>query len=77
MNILITGASGHIGSNLIKYLASNYKIFGIYRMNVRKVAENPDSTFTPIPATITPAGLELDPDTPENLDSSQTDQVKI
>ncbi len=45
-------------------------IFGIYRMNVRKVAENPDSTFTPIPATITPAGLELDPDTPENLDNT-------
>ena len=46
-------------------------IFGIYRMNVRKVVENPDSTFTPIPATITPAGLELDPDTPENLDNTQ------
>ncbi len=46
-------------------------IFGIYRMNVRKVVENPDSTFTPIPATITPAGLELDPDTPENLDNAQ------
>ena len=29
---------------------------------------NPDSTFTPVPATITPAGLELDPDTPEKLD---------
>ena len=46
-------------------------IFGIYRMNVRKVADNPDSTFTPVPATITPAGLELDPDTPENLDNIQ------
>ena len=30
--------------------------------------DNPDSTFTPVPATITPAGLELDPDTPANLD---------
>ena len=33
-------------------------------MAVRKVAENPDNTFTPLPRNITPAGLELDPDTP-------------
>ncbi len=45
-------------------------IFAVYRMNVRKVIDNPDSTFTPIPATITPAGLELDPDTPANLDNN-------
>ncbi len=50
-------------------------VFGIYRMNVRKVIENPDSTFTPIPATITPAGLELDPDTPENLDSNEMKNI--
>ena len=37
--------------------------FGLYRMRVRNTVENPDSTFTPVPATITPAGLELDPDT--------------
>ena len=46
-------------------------IFGLHRMRVRKSAENPDSTFTPMPATITPAGLELDPDTPETLDTNQ------
>tara|TARA_Y100001970_G_scaffold294032_1_gene446072 strand:+ start:4348 stop:5637 length:1290 start_codon:yes stop_codon:yes gene_type:complete len=46
-------------------------LFGIYRMNVRRVVENPDSTFTAVPATITPAGLELDPDTPADLMSSQ------
>ncbi len=46
-------------------------IFGIHRMRVRKTAENPDSTFTPMPATITPAGLELDPDTPETLENTQ------
>ena len=51
-------------------------IFGVYRMNVRKVAENPDSTFTPIPPTINPAGLELDPDTPANLDINQTEQAE-
>ena len=42
--------------------------FGLYRMKVRDTVENPDSTFTPVPATITPAGLELDPDTPATLD---------
>ena len=45
--------------------------FGIYRMKVREVANNPESTFTPIPATITPAGLQLDPDTPANLDNKK------
>ena len=49
-------------------------IFGLHRMRVRETAENPDSTFTPMPATITPAGLELDPDTPETLDNQQTQQ---
>ena len=47
-------------------------IFGIYRMKVRDSVDNPDSTFTPVPATITPAGLELDPDTPANLDNNKT-----
>ncbi len=49
-------------------------IFGLHRMRVRKTAENPDSTFTPMPATITPAGLELDPDTPETLDNQHNQQ---
>ncbi len=44
-------------------------IFGIHRMKVRDAAINPDSTFTPVPATITPAGLELDPDAPANLEN--------
>ena len=52
-------------------------IFGIYRMKVREVAENPDSTYTSVPATITPAGLELDPDTPETLDNNQAEQSKV
>ena len=51
-------------------------IFGLYRMRVRKTVENPDSTFTPVPATITPAGLELDPDTPETLDNIVTNETK-
>jgi len=36
-------------------------IYGIYRMKVREVVENPDSQFTPLPTTITPIGLELNP----------------
>ena len=31
--------------------------------NVREVIENPDSQFTPLPTTITPIGLELNPAT--------------
>ena len=49
-------------------------IFGLHRMRVRETAENPDPTFTPMPATITPAGLELDPDSPETLDNSHVQQ---
>ena len=37
--------------------------FGVYRMAVREVTENPDNTFTPLPRNITPAGIELDPET--------------
>ena len=50
-------------------------VFGLYRMKVRETVENPDSTFTPIPATITPAGLELDPDTPATLDENQVNNT--
>ena len=45
--------------------------FGLYRMKIRIAAVNPDSTFTPVPVTITPAGLELDPDTPETLENKK------
>ena len=38
--------------------------FALYRMIIRKSKDNPDSTFTALPATITPVGLKLDPDTP-------------
>ena len=49
--------------------------FGLYRMKVRETVENPDSTFTPVPATITPAGLELDPDTPATLDENHVNET--
>ncbi len=38
-------------------------IFAIYRMKIRKTEENPDSQFTPLPQTITPLGMELNPTT--------------
>ena len=46
-------------------------------MRVRQTAENPDSTFTPMPVTITPAGLELDPDTPDTLNNNSIERDKI
>ena len=36
-------------------------MYGVYRMKVREVIENPESQFTPLPTTITPIGLELNP----------------
>ncbi len=50
--------------------------FGIYRMNVRKYKDNPESTFTPLPRDITPLGIELDPDTGVDLSNSQSEEKK-
>ncbi len=36
-------------------------------MTKRQAEENPDNTFTPLPRNITPAGIELDPDTGVDL----------
>ena len=38
-------------------------IFAIYRMKVRVTEDNPDSQFIPLPQTITPLGMELNPTT--------------
>ena len=46
-------------------------LFGFYRMSQRDYEENPESTFTPLPTTITPLGIELDPDTGVDLTNSQ------
>ena len=45
--------------------------FGLYRMARRQVAENPDNTFTPLPRNITPAGIELDPETGVDLSNTE------
>ncbi len=50
-------------------------IFGIYRMKVRPTIENPDSQFVPVPQTITPVGLELNPTT-EHIEEPYTEKVQ-
>jgi len=56
-----------VGSNgffiFLLFFHSLIGIFGIYRMNIRKTVENPDSQFVAMPSTITPAGIELSPTT--------------
>ena len=49
--------------------------FGIYRMKVRPTQENPDSQFVPVPQTITPIGMELNPTT-EHIEEPYTEKVK-
>ena len=50
-------------------------IFGVYRMKVRAVVDNPDSQFTPMPQTITPLGMELNPVT-EHIDEPYSEKVQ-
>ena len=49
--------------------------FGIYRMKVRPTKENPDSQFIPVPQTITPIGMELNPTT-EHIEEPYSEKVK-
>ena len=49
--------------------------FGIYRMRIREAVENPDSQFAPMPQTITPLGLELNPST-EHIEEPYSEKVK-
>ena len=50
-------------------------IFGFYRLHQREIENNPESTFTPLPTSITPLGIELDPDT--GVDLSNTEEKKV
>ena len=49
--------------------------FGIHRMKVRPSLENPDSQFVPMPQTITPVGMELNPST-EHIDEPYSEKVE-
>ena len=46
-------------------------IFGFYRLSQRKIEDNPESTFTPLPTSLTPLGIELVPDTREDLSNNE------
>ncbi len=48
--------------------------FGIYRMRIREAVDNPDSQFTPMPQTITPIGMELNPVT-EPIEEPKKEEV--
>ena len=50
-------------------------IFGIYRMKIRSTQDNPNSQFIPVPQTITPVGMELNPTT-EHIEEPYTEKVK-
>ena len=50
-------------------------VFGIYRMRIRETQDNPDSQFTPLPQTITPIGMELNPTTEPMEEPLKTDEV--
>tara|TARA_Y100001970_G_C13587582_1_gene533884 strand:- start:117 stop:545 length:429 start_codon:yes stop_codon:yes gene_type:complete len=59
-------------------------VFGIYRMKIRQTVDNPDSQFVAMPQTITPAGIELNPQTEpiqdpnpiiETINTKEIDQV--
>ena len=63
MNVI--GANGYFVFLIIFH--SIIGIFGIHRMRIRQTEDNPDSQFTAMPQTITPAGMELNPST-ENIE---------
>ena len=46
MSILITGANGSIGIDLVKKLSDKYKIFGIYRTKNNEVKKTKSVTCT-------------------------------
>ena len=52
---------------------SSMGIYGIYRQRIRSVIGNPDSQFTPMPNTITPVGMELNPST-EPIEEPKKDE---
>ncbi len=49
--------------------------FGIHRMKVRPSLDNPDSQFVPMPQTITPVGMELNPST-EHIDEPYPEKIE-
>ena len=50
--------------------------FGIYRMQIRESGDNPDSQFSPMPQTITPVGMELNPSTEPIEEANNLNELK-
>ena len=44
-------------------------------MRLRETQDNPDSQFTPLPQTITPIGMELNPSTEPIEEPLKTEEV--
>ena len=65
----ILGPNGFFIHLLIFLIA--IAVFGFYRLSQRQVENNPESTFTPLPTSITPLGIELDPDTGVDLSNNE------
>ena len=65
-----------VGSNgffiFLFFFHSVIGFFGIYRMKIRQTVDNPDSQFVAMPQTITPAGIELNPQTEPIQDPNPT-----
>ena len=63
-----------VGSNgvfvVLFFFHSVIGFLGFYRMRVRQTVDNPDSQFVAMPQTITPAGIELNPQTEPIQDPS-------
>ena len=55
---------------------SSMGLYGIYRKRIRSVIGNPDSQFTPMPNTITPIGMELNPTT-EPIEETKTVEISV
>ena len=49
-------------------------VFGVYRMKIRPTIDNPESQFTPMPQTITPIGMELNPVT-EPIEEPKKEEI--
>ena len=73
---LFMGAAGANGFFIFLIIFhSLIGIFGIYRMKIRPTKDNPDSQFFPVPQTITPIGMELNPTT-EHIEEPYTEKVQ-
>ena len=71
-----------IGSNgyfiFIMFFHILIGVFALHRMRVRNTEDNPDSQFTPMPHSITPVGMELNPATEPIAEpvEEETEEVK-